>query len=87
MKSPLTTRTQRQRTSRHGEPHKMRKRSVKDINGEATVVYEWVPVPSTGYERKVAAKPTTQYGQQNKPENMAPRGTKGAKSNPGGGKK
>jgi hypothetical protein len=80
MKSPIGTVTQRQRATRHGEPHKMRKRSVKDINGKATVVFEWVPVPAEGYERKgVALRPTTARGQQNKPENMAPKGKAGQK--------
>jgi hypothetical protein len=65
MKQPLVTVTQRQRTTRHGEPHKMRKRSVREVNGKVTVVHEWVPVPSEGYDRKVARASTTTRGLKN----------------------
>ena len=76
--SPLVARVQRRRTSRHGEPQQMRKRTVKqDETGKVVVVFEWVPVPETGYTRRVAARSTIARGQRNvvpdKPKSGGPK--------------
>jgi hypothetical protein len=63
--APLAERVQRRRAERHGKPQVMRRRSVKEVNGKVTVVWEWVPVPTDGVARKVAARPTTRAGQRN----------------------
>lgn len=67
IKQPLVTRTQRKRTSRHNAPHVMRKRSVREIDGKVVVVHALVEVPTDGYERKVAAGQTNDYGLSNTP--------------------
>lgn len=64
--APLVDRTQRRRAERHGKPQVMRKRSVKqDETGKVIVVMEWVPVPETGYTRRVAVRSTIERGARN----------------------